>query len=80
MKILIYLNITTFKLKLGYYLELLTTETMKLVGSSEEKRWLKTKNDEILPHLKITEVLLVHFNLLKMLQIKSKTLAYICSL
>ena len=80
MKILIYLNITTFKLKLGYYLELLTTETMKLVGSSEEKRWLKTKNDEILPHLKITVVLLVHFNLLKMLQIKSKTLVYICSL
>ena len=80
MKILIYLNITTFKLKLGYYLELLTPETMKLVGSSEEKRWLKTKNDEILPHLKITEVLLVHFNLLKMLQIKSKTLVYICSL
>ena len=28
---------TTFKIKTGYYLELLTTETMKLLGSTKSK-------------------------------------------
>ena len=30
-------NRVTFKIKNGYYLELLTPETMKLLGSSESK-------------------------------------------
>ena len=30
-------NIITFKIKKGYYLELLTPETMKLLGSTESK-------------------------------------------
>ena len=30
-------NRVTFKIKRGYYLELLTPETMKLLGSSEKK-------------------------------------------
>ena len=30
-------NIITFKIKTGYYLELLTPETMKLLGSTENK-------------------------------------------
>ena len=30
-------NRITFKIKTGYYLELLTSETMKLLGSSKSK-------------------------------------------
>ena len=30
-------NRITFKIKTGYYLDLLTTETMKLLGSTENK-------------------------------------------
>ena len=49
-------------LKLEYYLELLTTETMKLLRSTESKI-TKDKNGENLPHLEITDVVLVHCNL-----------------
>ena len=45
----------TFKIKPGNYLKLLTIETMKLLGSTE-----KTITNA--PHLEITEVLLVHCN------------------
>ena len=52
-------NKITFKIKKGYNLELLTSETMKLLGSTENKI-TKNKNGENVPHLEITEVLLVH--------------------
>ena len=52
-------NRVTFKIKGGYSLELLTSETMKLLGSTENKI-TKDKNDENVPLLKITEVVLVH--------------------
>ena len=55
-------NRTTFKIKNGYYLELLTPETMKLLGSTESKI-TKEKNGKNVPHLEITEVVLVHCNL-----------------
>ena len=55
-------NRITFKIKTGYYLELLTLETMKLLGSTENKI-AKDKNGEIVPHLRITEVVLVHCNI-----------------
>ena len=48
-------NRTTFKIKKGYSLELLTQETMKLLGSTENKT-NKDKSGENVPHLKITEV------------------------
>ena len=51
-----------FKLKTGNYLELLTPETMKLLGSTE-KKITKDKNVENVPHLEITEVVLVHCNI-----------------
>ena len=38
-------NRITFKIKNGYYLELLTPETMKLLGSTESKT-TKDKNGE----------------------------------
>ena len=48
-------------MKIGYYLELLTPETMKLLGSTENKI-AKSKNGENVLHLEITEVVLVHCN------------------
>ena len=53
-------NRITFKIKSGYYLELLTSETMKLLGSAESKI-TKNKNGENVPHLEVVE--LVHCNL-----------------
>ena len=50
------------KIKNGYYLELLTPETMKLLGSTESKI-TKDKNGENIPHLEVVEVVLVHCNL-----------------
>ena len=55
-------NRVTFKIKDGYSLELLTPETMKLLGSTKNKI-TKDKNSENVPHLEITEVVLVHFNI-----------------
>ena len=55
-------NRVTFKIKNGYSLELLTPETMKLLGSTENN--ITTyKNGENVPHLEITEVILVHCNI-----------------
>ena len=45
----------TFKIKTGHYLELLTTEEMRLLGSSKDKI-TEDENDESEPHLQITEV------------------------
>ena len=55
-------NRITFKIKNKYSLELLTPETMELLGSTENKI-TKDKKGEDLLHLEITEVLLVHCNI-----------------
>ena len=47
-------NRLTFKTKNGYYFELLTPETMKLLGSTERKI-TKDKNGENVPHLETVE-------------------------
>ena len=52
-------NRITFKIKNGYSLELLTSDTMKLLGSTENKI-TKVKNSENMPHFESTEVVLVH--------------------
>ena len=49
-------NRITFKIKNGYSLELLPTETMKLLGSTKNKT-TKDKNSENVPHIEITEVI-----------------------
>ena len=54
-------NKVTFKTKSGCYHELLTLEIMKLLGSTKN-RITKEKNGENVPHLEITEVILIHFN------------------
>ena len=55
-------NKITFGIKTGYNLELLTPETMKLLRSTENKI-SKDKKGENVPHLEITEVVLVHCNI-----------------
>ena len=62
----IYVNKTehrvTFKIKNGYSNELLTPETMKILGNTKNKK-TKNRNLENVPHLEITEVVLIHCNI-----------------
>ena len=64
--ILIYTNTTNnrivFKIKTGYKLELLSKETMKLLGSTKDIID-SDKNSENVPRLENVEVVLVHCNL-----------------
>ena len=55
-------NRITFTIKAGYYLELVTPETTKLLGSTKSKI-TKDENDENVPHLEITQVILIHCNI-----------------
>ena len=55
-------NRITFNIKARYYLELLTLETMKLLGSIKSKI-NKDKNGENVSHLEITEIVLIHCNI-----------------
>ena len=57
-------NRVTFKIKNGYSLELLILETMKLLGSIENKI-TQDKSGENVPHLEITEVVFVHCDIVK---------------
>ena len=52
-------NRIKLKIKTGHYLELLTPETMKLLGSTKNKITERVKNA---PHLEIIEVILAHCN------------------
>ena len=56
-------NRITFKIKTRNYVELLTPETMKLLERTKGKI-TKDENGENGPHLEITEVLLVHCNII----------------
>ena len=52
----------TFKIKAEHYLELLTPETMKLLGSTKSKI-TKAENGENVPNSESTEVVLVRCNI-----------------
>ena len=54
-------NRITFKTKAGHYLELLTSETIKLHGNTKSKI-TKDENGGNVPYLEITEVVLIHCN------------------
>ena len=54
-------NRIMFKIKKGYYLQLLVPETLKLLGSTKSKI-NEGKNGENVPYLEITEVL-IHCNI-----------------
>ena len=55
-------NRIMFKINTGYYLEPLTPETVKLLGSTKSKI-TKDENGENVPYLEIAEVVLVHCNI-----------------
>ena len=55
-------NRITFEIKIGYYLELLTHETMKILGSTKSTI-TKNENRENVSHLEITEVMWAHCNI-----------------
>ena len=56
-------NRISFKIKTGYYLELLTPSTIKLLGKTKS-RITQHKNGENVPYLEITEVVLTHCNVI----------------
>ena len=55
-------NKIAFKIKTEYCVEPLIPKTMKLLGSTENEI-TKDKNGENVPHLEITELVLVHCNI-----------------
>ena len=54
------MKILKIKIKTGYYLDLLMPETMKLLESTENRI---TKDKDGVPHLEMTEAVLVHCNI-----------------
>ena len=56
-------NRITFKIKTGYYLKILSPETMKLRGSTKHNT-NKNENGENVSHLEITKVVLGHCNII----------------
>ena len=68
-------NRITFRIKTEYYLKLLKPETMKLLESTKSKI-TKDENGENMPCLEVTEVVLVHCNIINT---KFKSIIYICS-
>ena len=65
-----------FKIKTGYYFELLTPETKKLLERTKGKI-NKDKNGEKLPHLEITEVILLHWNIINNNYLQDSRVLYI---
>ena len=55
-------NRFSYRIKTVYYLELLTPETMNLLGSTKSKI-TNNKIGENVPHLEITEVVLIDYNI-----------------
>ena len=56
-----YVNERESRITWGYYLQILTTVTLKLLRSMKSKL-NRHDYDENVPHLEINEVVLVHFN------------------
>ena len=55
-------NRINFRIKIGYYFELLTPETMKLLGSTKSKV-TKYENDKNVPCSEIARIVLVYCNI-----------------
>ena len=55
-------NKIKYKITIWYYCAILTLETMKLLGSTKGKT-TKNENREIVPHLEITKVVIVYYNI-----------------
>ena len=52
-------NRIIYEIKIRYYLQILTPQTMKLLGSTKSKI-TEDKDGENMPHLEITEVVLIN--------------------
>ena len=68
-------NRVTFEIKNGYCLELITPETMRLLGSTKSKI-TKDKNGENVPHLEVAELVLVHCNIISINYQRDSRLLY----
>ena len=68
-------NRITIKVKIGYYLELIMTETMKLLGNTKSKI-NKDKNGENMAHLEIAEVVLIQSNIVNNKNLQDSRLLY----
>ena len=55
-------NRIPFRIKEKYYLKCLTPETLKLFGSTKRKI-TKNENSQEVPHLEMTEVVIVYSNI-----------------
>ena len=71
-------NRIIFKINTGYKLELLSEETIQLLGSSK-KVIDKNKNGELLPRLETVEVVLVHCNLVNNNYQQASKVIYFCT-
>ena len=71
-------NIITFKIKARYYLELLTPETMKLLGTTKSMI-NENKNGENMLRLEITEAVLIRSNIVTNDYQQIQESLYICS-
>ena len=72
-------NRITFKIKTEFYNELLTRDTMKLLGSTRCEL-TKDKNGKNVPHLEISEVILVRYDIVNSdYQQDFNSVVYICS-
>ena len=69
------INRITFKINTKYYLELLLPETMKLLGSIKSKI-TKDKIGKNVRHLEITEVILVHCNIVNNVHLQDSIVLY----
>ena len=71
-------NRITFKTKTGFYLQLLSPETIKLLGSTKSKI-TKDKNGENVPHLEMIEKVFILCNTVNNDYQQDLSLVYICS-
>ena len=70
-------NRITFKIKTWYYLQFLTPETTKLLGSTKSKI-TKDNNCENVSYLEITEIILIHCNVANNSYQQNSRVLYTC--
>ena len=64
-----------FKIKTGHYLKFLTPETTKLLGSANSKI-TQDKNGGNVSYLQITEVILIHYNVVNNSYLQNSRVCY----
>ena len=72
-------NRITFKIKSGYHLELLNWIFLLQLLRSTKSKITKDKDGENVPHLEITEVVLIHCSIVNNDYQQNSRVLYICS-